>query len=75
MCYYMWGDTDLLEVSLVEGTHSNVVLQGRVGGLQLECTLERVFCQLPVTQKHVHQSSVWKKMREGEENERLHRKG
>ena len=36
MCYYMCqrnGDTDLLEVSLVEGTHSHVVLQSHVGGL------------------------------------------
>ena len=36
--------TDLLEVALVEGTHCNVVSQGEIGGLQLECTLERVLC-------------------------------
>ena len=48
--------TDLFEVALVEGTHCNVVSQGEIGGLQLECTLERVFCQLPATQKHIHQT-------------------
>ena len=48
----------LLEVSLVEGANCHVVLQSHVGGLQLECTLKAVLCQLPATQKHIHHSSV-----------------
>ena len=48
--------TDLFEVALVEGTHCNIVSQGKIGGLQLECTLELVLCQLPATQKHIHQT-------------------
>ena len=48
----------LLEVSLVEGADCDVVLQSHVDGLQLECTLEAVLCQLPTTQKHIHHSSV-----------------
>ena len=48
----------LLEVSLVEGADCHVVLQSHVGGLQLECTLKAVLCQLPTTQKHIHHSSV-----------------
>ena len=57
---------DLLEVSLVEGAHSNVISESKVAWVQLEGTLKTVLSQLPSTQKHIHQPPVRERRHAGE---------
>ena len=63
--------TDLFEVSLVEGTDCDVVLEGEVAWLQLEVTLKTVLGQLPPRQEHIHQTPGRREKGGGEGGEQL----